>query len=391
MKPKVLYSFPHRIGAGRICDIALHQISEVAASGAEVTVFATAASRRLPSNVELHTTLSAGKARVPERLLGRRAKCRWHDHLAARWIRAHRGFYDVFHGWPLGSLESLHAARAAGAFCLLERPNAHTAFAYAITGRENQRLGVRLPKHHDHSFDAENLAREEQEYAAADALLCPSDFVRNTFLAEGFDPSSLLRHQYGYDPDRFRPRPGPRNGCGKGLVAVFAGVGEPRKGLHIALEAWKQSGAGTDGRLMICGRMEDSYLPAIQDLLDQNGVEVLGPRPDVPELMAMSDVLLLPSLEEGSALVTYEARGAGCVPLVSDHTGAPCTHMLDGLIHPAGNVAALTDHLRLLDGSRDVLAGLRARSLAGADSLTWRQAGQRLLEIYRNPSAAALR
>ena len=59
-------------------------------------------------------------------------------------------------------------------------------------------------------------------------------------------------------------------------------------------------------------------------MLAHPSVRVLGQRNDVPELMRQSDIFVLPSIEEGSALVTSEARGSGCVLLVSDAAGAVC-------------------------------------------------------------------
>ena len=43
---------------------------------------------------------------------------------------------------------------------------------------------------------------------------------------------------------------------------------------------------------------------------------------DVSGEMRNTDVLVLPSIEEDSALVTYVARASGCVLLVSDAAGA---------------------------------------------------------------------
>ena len=110
---------------------------------------------------------------------------------------------------------------------------------------------------------------------------------------------------------------------------------------------------------------------------------VKGFVPDVAAVMRDSDVLLLPTVEEGSALVTYEAQASGCVPVVSDAAGARCTHLEDALVHEAGDVAALTEHLRLLAGDPDLLARLRARTLARRDELTWEQGARDLEGLYR--------
>jgi hypothetical protein len=98
--------------------------------------------------------------------------------------------------------------------------------------------------------------------------------------------------------------------------------------------------------------------------------------------MREHDLLVLPSIEEGSALVTSEARGSGCVLLVSDAAGAHCVHMQHGLVHAVGDVSALTSHLDQLDSDRTLLGRLRAASLAGVGEITWRAAGARLLDVY---------
>ena len=72
--------------------------------------------------------------------------------------------------------------------------------------------------------------------------------------------------------------------------------------------------------------------------------------------MRKSHVLVLPSIEEGSALVTSEARASGCVLLVSEAAGAICKHMENALVHRVGDVEELTRHITLLDANPDVLA-----------------------------------
>jgi glycosyltransferase involved in cell wall biosynthesis len=109
----------------------------------------------------------------------------------------------------------------------------------------------------------------------------------------------------------------------------------------------------------------------------------MGFTSDVAAAMQKADVLILPSVEEGSALVTYEARACGCVLVVSDATGAPCEHMQNGLVHAAGDVAAVQEHISLLHRDRELLARLRKSSLASVGKLTWTEAAAKLVGIYR--------
>ncbi|MCW1886362.1 glycosyltransferase family 4 protein [Luteolibacter flavescens] len=379
---RVLYSFPHKLGAGRICTTAWHQIEGASRSGARVTVLAGSQVRPLNDAVTVRTTLALGKLRVPYKLVGRDLACHWHDMTTARWLNANHREVDVVHGWPLGSLRTIRTAKRHGIPVVLERPNAHTAYAYEEVERENRDVGIVLPDNHDHEVDPKRLALEETEYAEADYLLCPSDFVAKTFLDRGFAESKLVRHQYGYDLSRFSPQQ--LSATRDGLVMIYAGVVEPRKGLHHALKAWLASGAHEKGTFMVCGEFVPGYRERLEPMLSHPSVKIMGHRKDLPELMRQADLFVLSSVEEGSALVTYEARGSGCVLLVSDASGAVCEHGHDGLIHPMRDVEALTSHIRLLDQERPLLEVLRAASISGLGQLTWDEAGRRLADVYRS-------
>jgi glycosyltransferase involved in cell wall biosynthesis len=377
---RVLQSFPHKIGAARICRTAWHQAEGVAAAGADLLVMPGAVHQELPAGIEVRTTLARGPVRIPYKVLGGLRAFKLHDRIVASALPrlAHR--IDVVHAWPLGALETLKTARRLGIPTVLERPNAHTRFAYEVVREECDRIGVQLPPDHEHAYNEAILEREEAEYALADRLLCPADFVARTFLERGFAREQLARHFYGYDDATFRPSAEPRRR--EGLTAIFVGVCAVRKGLHYGLEAWLRSPASENGRFLIAGEFLPEYRAKLEPLLAHPSVEVLGHRSDVPELMRDSDVLVLPSVEEGSALVCGEAIASGCVPLVSDASTAVCEHDRNALVHRARDVDALTAHFTQLDRDRATLERLRAGALATAPDFTWTKAGARLVEIY---------
>jgi glycosyltransferase involved in cell wall biosynthesis len=320
--------------------------------------------------------------RIPYRLLGAVRAFALHDFIVARRLERLGPTIDIVHAWPMGALQTLRAAARLGIPTVLERPNAHTRFAYEVVRQECERIGVALPSDHEHAYKQHVIDKEELEYGEATRLLCPSDFVAASFLRYGFAAERLARHQYGFDQSVFHPDLQQRE-AGAGLSALFVGGCAPRKGLHFALQAWLRSTACKRGRFRIVGAFVAGYAERLGQLLVHPSVEVLGHRHDVPRLMRNSDVLLLPTIEEGSALVTSEARGSGCVLLVSEAAGAVCQHMSDALVHPVGDVAMLAEHLSSLDGDRGLLERLRANSLASVDQITWLAAGQRLLEVYR--------
>lgn len=385
---RVLYSFPHKLGAGRICTTAWHQVEGASLAGTDVIAIAGSQVKPVNPAVTVKTTLSVGKLRVPYKLIGRDLACSWHDLATSRWLDAHHRDVDVVHGWPLGSLRTIRIAKKHGIPVVLERPNAHTAFAYEEVERENREVGIELPPDHDHQFDRKRLELEEREYAEADYLLCPSDFVARTFADRGFAASKLIRHQYGFDSSRFTVAD-PRPESAEGLVMIYAGVVEPRKGLHHALNAWLASGAAEKGTFMVCGEFVPGYRERLEPMLSHPSVKVMGHRTDLPDLMRQSDLFVLSSVEEGSALVTYEARGSGCVLLVSDASGALCEHMRNGLVHASRDVEALTAHIRMLEADRRLLEDLRRNSVSDLDRLTWTEAGRRLADVYRQVAGKA--
>lgn len=379
---RVLYSFPHKLGADRICNTAWQQVNGLAAAGADLLVFPGVLHKKVSENVRVWPTLAWGRTRISYKLLGTMRACALHDFIVSRRLEKLAKQIDIIHAWPLGSLRTLRTAATLGIPTVLERPNAYTRFAYEVVKRECDRLGVSMPSGHEHAYKEKVLQKEEEEYRLADRLLCPSDFVASTFLEYGFAASKLARHQYGFDEKVYFQNGEPRK-INRGLTVLFVGGCAPRKGLHYALQAWLQSPAHVDGTFLIAGGFIPGYAEKLSSQLSHPSIRVLGHRLDVPELMRQSDILVLPSIEEGSALVTSEARGSGCVLLVSEAAGAICQHMENALIHKVGDIQALTSHLTLLHEDRALFERLRAASMSSLHDITWAAAGRRLLQVYQ--------
>lgn len=264
-----------------------------------------------------------------------------------------------------------------------ERPNAHTRYVYEVTKHECEKLGVRLKKSHYAAYNEATLIREEKEFALADKLLCPSEFVVRTFLEKGHHEEQLARHRYGYDPAAFhldKPRPTTRDN--PLFTVAYIGECSPLKGLHFALKAWLESDASKNGKFYICGRFVSGYKQLLKQFLVHPSVEYLGFVRHPAEVMRQSNTLIVPSLAEGSALVTYEGRACGCVLLVSEASGAPCRHMYDALVHKVGDVDSLRQHIDMLASDKRLYQRLRNNSLAGLDELTWEKAAETLVDIY---------
>lgn len=379
----LIYSFPHAIGAPGIGWTAWNQVTELVRAGHRVHLVTASVARPIEGLASLHRTLEVAGARVPHRVIGRDRAFALHDRRGASLVRRIRP--EVVHTWPLAARRTLEQARLHGAVGLREAPNTHTAHAYRVVAEECALLGVTLPASASHATNAAHLAIERAEWRAAHAVLAPSDAVAASFVAEGHDPDRLLRHQYGYRADPTAPTT--RADGGRRFTAVFLGRVEPRKGLHYALEAWSTSTASRGGRFLVYGDVLPGYAEYLEPLLGLPGVEVRPFTSDPAAALRDADVLVLPTIEEGSALVTYEAQAVGCIPLVSTAAGALLDDGVHGLLHEPRDVATLRSQLDLLHASPQERHRLSRNAAAHAPELTWERAGAALVEAYRTALA----
>jgi glycosyltransferase involved in cell wall biosynthesis len=377
---RVLYSFPHKLGADRICYTAWEQVRGLISAGVDVLLYPGAMARPVPDSVEVHPTLARGRLRLPYKLVGKLMALALHDRIVARRLKKLAGKIDVVHVWPCAALETIKAAKRLGIPTVLERPNAHTRFAYEVVAAEHKRIGIQTP-HGDYQPNEVVLAREEEEFRLSDFLLCPSDFVAKTFRHKGFSAEKLLRHQYGFDESKYFPAAELRE-PGKNFTALFVGVDAVRKGLHLATEAWLSSPASKDGTFFIAGELTDEYKNRFAADLSQRSIVQLGHRHDVAQLMQDADVLLMPSIEEGFGLVCAEAMGAGCVPLASNACTEMCRHMENALVHKVGDLPTLRQQIADVYSNPELLAKLRAGALRSRSGLTWAVAGRVLAGAY---------
>ena len=126
----------------------------------------------------------------------------------------------------------------------------------------------------------------------------------------------------------------------------------------------------TPSRLLMVGDGPDrGPAQALARELDlEDRVVFLGKQVDVAPLLAVADLLLLPSEMEGFGLAALEAMACGVPPIASDVGGLPevVDHEQDGFLLPAGDVDAMAEAARnvLGDSARKKALGAAAREKA---------------------------
>ena len=102
--------------------------------------------------------------------------------------------------------------------------------------------------------------------------------------------------------------------------------------------------------------------------------------------MQESDVLILPSLAEGLALVVPEALACGLPVIVTPNTGALefVRDGTEGFVVPICRPDAIADRLQMLHDNREMLATMSRNALETAAKKSWESYRANLAETVRN-------
>jgi glycosyltransferase involved in cell wall biosynthesis len=166
-------------------------------------------------------------------------------------------------------------------------------------------------------------------------------------------------------------------------LVVCVGRLSRQKGQDVLLRAWPTIRTRVpDARLVLVGDGPDDQ--RLRSLATA-GVEFVGRRDDVPEWLAASDVVTLPSRWEGMSLSMLEAMALGRSVVATDVPGArEALSGGAGEVVPVDDERALADALveRLRDPSRVAAEGDAGRH-AAVERYDLRRVGEQILALYR--------
>jgi glycosyltransferase involved in cell wall biosynthesis len=272
------------------------------------------------------------------------------------------------------ALETFRAAHRLGIRAILDQSSAPLWLSRNLLAREAERwpdFADSLPR--AESLSDERLARDREEMLLADAILAPSRFVREALLASGAAPERVLDVPFGADLERFAPGAPTTDGV---FRVLYVGRLSQAKGIAQLLEAFSRlrlPGAQLEfvGDIVGAGR----WLPKYRD--------VFVWRPQVPhdalaDIYRRADVLVLPSLHEGSALVTYEALASGVPVIATPNAGSVVRDGVEGFLVPAAEIDRLAERMLELyrepERRREMARAARRR----AEEFSWSAYGERL-------------
>ncbi len=264
---------------------------------------------------------------------------------------------------------ALHAARAgrrSGALTILNQVIGHLEHGLEL-GREEALLA---PQFAESMPDSPRwiVERHRAELAETDAVIVPSDYVRDTLTARGVPSSKIAIIPYGVDVERFRPPPAPRPRAR--LRLLFVGHLSQRKGIGYLLEAARRLKGLPGFELVLVGRKvgaDAAFAPHADLFRHVSHV----PFHEVHALFQDADLFVYPSLHEGSAFVTYEALASGLPVITTPNAGSVVRDGIEGYVVPIRDVDALVERIERLHRDPALRQAMGEAARARALDFTW--------------------
>jgi len=267
--------------------------------------------------------------------------------------------------------------RGSPTLCVLEEVNSHVDECDRLLREEYAKLNLggypgTLP-------DRKLLV---EAYSDADCILCPSTFVKKSFLSRGFSEEKLLMVNFGIELTQLS-QVAPRKKNTDCFSLLYVGQLNFRKGLRYAVKAF--------GRLrhprkefIVVG--SPNRITGLEGMSLPDGVRLVGTLKgaDLESAYAAATAFVLPTLEEGLALVQGAAMAAALPLITTTNSGGDdlITDNVEGFIVPPADEQALYEAMQKLADSPDLCRQMGEAAYAKARLLGgWDEAVERLVQV----------
>ena len=294
----------------------------------------------------------------------------WFGRWAARQMA--RQEWDVTHTWS-GVSEEWLAQNPSASYRTIARGSAHIRAQLELLETEQERTGSKLDKP-----IAWTVAREEREYARATKVIVPSRFAERTFLEQGFAADRLACVPFATSAEGFSAAPDVINErinrirSRARLRVAFVGTVSYRKGMH-DLATVIETVPPHRFEFRLIGPIAPECSALAGRLEGRAALRGKKTQQELRDEYAWADVLVLPSIEDGFAVVLCQATAAGLPFIASTHSGGP--DLIEagspGWLLPPRAPEAWAEQLAQIDADRAALADQVAATHAAAPRRTW--------------------
>lgn len=292
-----------------------------------------------------------------------------------------RGGYDIFHVRSgAGHGGAIEKARRMGMRVIVDHSIAHPGYMERELRPEYERRGLPF----DLGMSSPFWRMIDEDCRWADKVLVNSEFVRDTFMAEGYPAQKIEVAYLGVRPDFFGLRMKTAVGS-KSLKLLFTGGFGFRKGGEYILEALMRINAERPGSFTMdfVGSYDNRLVKEYEN--DKLPVKFHGhiPQDDLKTFLAESDVYVFPSLAEGCASSGMEAMAAGLCVVATHESGLPITDGENGCVVPKKDANAIAEKILWLMNHPDEIdrIGSKATELIRTE-YTWEKYAEKVSRLY---------
>jgi glycosyltransferase involved in cell wall biosynthesis len=281
---------------------------------------------------------------------------------------------DAVYAYEDSAATTFQRAKQQGILCLYDLPIAFYRTSHALLAQEAERfpdLASALQVTHEPTW---KLERKEQEIQLADHIFVPSSFVENSLLEAGINKEKISVITFGAPIDYFQPQP--KND--PLFRVLFVGRVEPRKGVHYLLQAWQEL-KFSQSELLLVG-INDFPEGWLERYTEEIRYISSVPHASLNQYYSSANVLVLPSLVEGLALVQLEALACGIPLITTPNAGGSdiITDGIEGFIVPIRDTEMLKEKLEWCYQHPLELAEMGRAARRKAEQLTWERYRQKV-------------
>jgi glycosyltransferase involved in cell wall biosynthesis len=282
-----------------------------------------------------------------------------------------------FYGYEDGCLETFRAAKKIGLKCFYDLPIAYWETVRKLLEDESERLPEWEPTLVGTRDSREKLDRKTEEVELSDEVICPSQFVLDSLPEEIRRTKRCLVAEFGSPPRNGEAAR--RSSDSPKLRLLFAGSMTQRKGLADVFAAMKMLNR-QDVELIVMGSPiapMEFYRSQYRDFTYMS----TRPHHEVLQLMQSCDVLVLPSIAEGRALVQQEAMANGLPLIVTENAGGAdlVVEGETGFLVPIRSPDKIAEKISWLADHRESWPEMRVAAIRKAGEYPWRRYTERII------------
>ena len=306
------------------------------------------------------------------------------DRNVAKRLRNSPKSFSGVYTYEDGALETLTAAKELDIKRIYDLPIAYWETLRKLLSEEAERLPRWKATLGGGVCDSElKLNRKTKELDLAEVVICPSHFVARSIPETVRNQKEVVVTPFGSPtissgvigvavPDR------------KKLRVLFAGSMTQRKGLGDLFAAMRLLNR-SDVELVVMGTPQaqvEFYRGEFNGFIHENNRS----HAEVLELMRSCDVLCLPSIVEGRALVMQEAMSQGLPLIITPNTGGEdlIVEGITGFLVPIRRADQIAERIAWFADNRSALPDMSRAAQAQAERFTWAAYGKIIANVARD-------